>query len=59
MATPDISCDVLTAQIHQLQTTLDLVGAYVYTKDLQGRYTFASKRRVNPRPEDGALFGTP
>lgn len=37
------SVDLLTTQIQQLQTTLDQVGAYIYTKDMQGRYAFANK----------------
>ncbi|WP_416305495.1 diguanylate cyclase [Neptunicella sp. SCSIO 80796] len=32
-----------TNQLLQLQTTLDHVGAYVFTKDLQGRYTYANQ----------------
>lgn len=35
--------DLLTAKIQQLQSTLDQVGAYIYIKDIQGRYTFANK----------------
>ena len=41
--TENASVDLLTAKIQQLQTTLDQVGAYIYTKDIQGRYTFANK----------------
>ncbi len=39
----DTLTDLLTARIRQLETILDLVGAYVYTKDLAGRYTYANK----------------
>lgn len=35
--------DPLTTKIQQLQTTLNQVGAYIFTKDLAGRYTFANK----------------
>ncbi len=35
--------DIPIEKIQQLQTTLDQVGAYVYNKDMQGRYTFANK----------------
>ena len=30
----DTLTDLLTAKIRQLETTLDHVGAYVYTKDM-------------------------
>ncbi len=33
----------LIEQVQSLQTTLDHVGAYVFSKDLQGRYTYANK----------------
>ena len=33
----------LTEQIQRLSETLDHVGAYVFTKDQQGRYTYANK----------------
>lgn len=39
----DTLTDLLTAKIRQLETTLDHVGAYVYTKDMTGRYTYANK----------------
>lgn len=39
----DTLTDLLTAKIRQLETTLDLVGAYVFTKDMEGRYTYANK----------------
>ena len=44
--------DLLTAKIQQLQSTLDQVGAYIYIKDIQGRYTFANKQVCE-------LFGYP
>jgi diguanylate cyclase (GGDEF)-like protein/hemerythrin-like metal-binding protein/PAS domain S-box-containing protein len=44
--------DQLTAKIRQLETTLDHVGAYVYTKDMAGRYTYANKMLCD-------LFGCP
>ena len=34
----------LTDQVLILQTTLDHIGAYVYTKDLQGRYTYVNQK---------------
>lgn len=48
----DTLTDLLTARIRQLETILDLVGAYVYTKDLAGRYTYANKMVCE-------LFGCP
>lgn len=39
----DTLTDLLTAKIRQLETIIDHVGAYVYTKDLAGRYTYANK----------------
>ncbi|HIO44256.1 MAG TPA: PAS domain S-box protein [Methylococcales bacterium] len=33
----------LTAQIQRLTTTLNNVGAYIYTKDMQGHYTYANQ----------------
>ena len=38
----EASYEELIAQVFTLQTTLDHVGAYVYAKDLQGRYTYAN-----------------
>ncbi len=34
----------LRERIRQLEATLDSIGAYVYTKDVEGRYTFANKK---------------
>ena len=34
--------DSLSDEIHRLRQILDLVGAYVYTKDTAGRYTYAN-----------------
>lgn len=48
----DTLTDLLTAKIRQLETTLDHVGAYVYTKDMEGRYTYANKMVCE-------LFGCP
>lgn len=48
----DTLTDLLTAKIRQLETTLDHVGAYVYTKDMAGRYTYANKMVCD-------LFGCP
>jgi diguanylate cyclase (GGDEF)-like protein/PAS domain S-box-containing protein len=48
----DTLTDLLTAKIRQLETTLDHVGAYVYTKDMAGRYTYANKMVSD-------LFGCP
>ena len=42
----------LTDKILQLETTLDYVGAYIFTKDTQGRYTYANKMVCD-------LFDTP
>ena len=44
--------ELLIEKIEQLQTVLDHVGAYVFTKDLQGRYTFANAMVCD-------LFGKP
>lgn len=44
--------ELLTKKIEQLQTILDHVGAYVFTKDWQGKYTFANKMVCD-------LFGKP
>jgi diguanylate cyclase (GGDEF)-like protein/PAS domain S-box-containing protein len=33
----------LEARLHQLETLLDHVGAYVFTKDLEGRYTYVNR----------------
>lgn len=44
--------DLLTSKIRQLETTLDHVGAYVYTKDMGGRYTYVNKMVCE-------LFGCP
>ena len=33
----------LTSQIHRLQEILDHVNAYIFTKDLQGRYTYVNQ----------------
>jgi diguanylate cyclase (GGDEF)-like protein/PAS domain S-box-containing protein len=38
----EASYEELIAQVFKLQTTLDHVGAFVYAKDLQGRYTYAN-----------------
>jgi diguanylate cyclase (GGDEF)-like protein/PAS domain S-box-containing protein len=43
MQNNSLDVDSLLQQNQQLQTTLDHVGAYIFTKDLQGRYTFANK----------------
>lgn len=48
----DTLTDLLTAKIRQLETTLDHVGAYVFTKDMEGRYTYANKMVCE-------LFGCP
>jgi len=48
----DTLTELLTLKIRQLETTLDHVGAYVYTKDLDGRYTYANKMVCD-------LFGCP
>jgi PAS fold. len=37
----------LNEQIQRLSETLDHVGAYVFTKDPQGRYTYANKMVCN------------
>ncbi len=37
------AADSLLLQVKLLQDTLNHVGAYIFTKDLQGRYTFANK----------------
>lgn len=42
----------LTDRVLQLETTLDYVGAYIFTKDTQGRYTYANKMVCD-------LFDTP
>ena len=42
----------LTDRVLQLETTLDHVGAYIFTKDIQGRYTYANKMVCD-------LFDTP
>ena len=44
--------DFLNDKVGQLQTILNHVGAYVFTKDLEGRYTFANKMCCG-------LFGRP
>lgn len=36
------SHEMLTSMVWQLQTTLDHVGAYVFTKDLKGQYTYVN-----------------
>ncbi|MBV8667343.1 MAG: diguanylate cyclase [Burkholderiaceae bacterium] len=41
------SFEHLAAQVRSLQSTLDHVGAYVYTKDMEGRYTYANKMVCN------------
>ena len=38
-----LSNEELTFQIQCLTTTLDTVGAYIYTKDIQGHYTYANQ----------------
>lgn len=48
----DTLIDLLTSKIRQLETILDLVGAYIYTKDMEGRYTYANKMVCD-------LFGCP
>ncbi|MDD2853519.1 MAG: diguanylate cyclase [Desulfuromonadaceae bacterium] len=48
----DTLTDLLTTRIRQLETTLDHVGAYVFTKDMAGRYTYANKMACD-------LFGCP
>lgn len=37
------SHEMLTSMVWQLQTTLDHVGAYVFTKDLKGQYTYVNR----------------
>ncbi len=44
--------DLLNDKVSQLQTILNHVGAYVFTKDLEGRYTFVNKMCCE-------LFGKP
>lgn len=44
--------DLLTEKVGQLQSIMDQVGAYIFTKDMQGRYTFANKMVCD-------LFGYP
>ncbi len=44
--------DLLTTQIQQLQASLNQVAAYIFTKDMQRRYTFANKLVCD-------LFGCP
>lgn len=39
----ETSHEELIAQVFRLQTTLEHVGAYVYAKDMQGRYTYANR----------------
>ncbi|SDP87152.1 PAS domain S-box-containing protein/diguanylate cyclase (GGDEF) domain-containing protein [Rhodoferax sp. OV413] len=39
----DSSAEALIAQVTQLHSTLNQVGAYVFTKDLQGRYTYGNQ----------------
>ncbi|RUO26047.1 hypothetical protein CWE09_04790 [Aliidiomarina minuta] len=36
------SYEMLTSMVWQLQSTLDHVGAYVFTKDLEGQYTYVN-----------------
>jgi len=38
-----LSNNDLTAKIQRLTTTLDAVGAYIYTKDIQSYYTYANQ----------------
>ncbi|MBC3764826.1 diguanylate cyclase [Neptunicella marina] len=44
--------DAIQSQLLQLHATLDHVGAYVFTKDIQGRYTYANQKVCE-------LFGVP
>lgn len=44
--------DKLIERISQLMSTLDNVNAYIYTKDLNGKYTFANRMVCD-------LFGLP
>lgn len=46
------SAPALLLEIEQLRFTLDNVGAYVFTKDLDGRYTYANRMVLD-------LFGRP
>jgi len=38
----EVASDLIN-QLQSLQETLDHVDAYVFTKDLQGRYTYANR----------------
>lgn len=47
---PDVA--LLQAELQNLRTVLDEVGAYVFTKDVDGRYTYANRYVLQ-------LFGRP
>ena len=47
MATIENNTDTLTQQLHSLKSVLNEVGGYIFTKDLNGCYTFANTQTLD------------
>lgn len=55
---PNTSVEALQAKVNHLNTLLNSIGAFIYTKDLEGRYTYANQPTLDLFGKDlPAIYG--